>query len=300
MERVLKKFYTSIRKLENDLFLVSLVDTDNYEVKIKFVTDEYLQLDDYKKFIDEITTSSLKEDDPPIILMNLKKNQCCLIAYPMGDRICLNYNPNWLEINGDNIEYINCFIKAQHSLICMLPVSKIRILRDIHVVNNENKTMTFRYAREFSKDYQMRSITDRNDISRLFSKTPENEYPYDLLDQMIIAEVSKHYNNINVQSRLLLFSTNLKIEQIYKQYQYSKEQITMRVRSIFPTPNGNHQIAPSEIPIVLDVSSFSSKAIQNIPDKTWNLYEDSTFYNDNGEIFKNQVKRYHVYSEVLL
>ena len=68
------------------------------------------------------------------------------------------------------------------------------------------------YLRDFTDQYKMHQkviINERERFERLFSGIPEEEYPSDILDQTIIEMVQQEFPNSSIESKLILFSSEL-------------------------------------------------------------------------------------------
>ena len=57
--------------------------------------------------------------------------------------------------------------------------------------------------------HQIVIINERERFERLFSGIPEEEYPSDILDQTIIEMVQQEFPNSSIESKLILFSSEL-------------------------------------------------------------------------------------------
>ena len=291
MEDNILQYYNDYIRIDDSTLEIHL--QNEYTFYVKITNQDFLNSDEYDNYIKDVlnTASTL-----PLFLYDTEKGRLCLIAYSLWERTLPNYKPLWMEINADNIEMINCFVKSLDSYICLLPITKLRVIRTIRALNGDGKEMCFRYAREFGSEYKMRIRSERNDRNRLMQKRSEEEYPYDALDHEITSQIKTRFQGASVASDLLLVNTSLRDALINKQYPCAK--IGIRFIPMILSPNGAPQICSnSEQRIDLEVFSLHKTCIQEMQGQIWDIY---SINNENARIVKEQIKRYHTYTSALL
>lgn len=292
MEDKILLYYSNYTRVDESTFEIHL--ENEYSFYIKIVSQEFLHSEQYGNYIKDVLNNA---STLPLFLYNTDNGTLCLIAYSLWERTLPNYKPLWMEINADNIEMINCFVKSLDSYICLLPIAKLRVIRTIKALNEDGKEMSFRYSREFSSEYKMRIISERKDRNRLMRKRSEEEYPYDALDYHIISQIESRFQGVNATSDILLVNTSLRDALINKQYPSAK--IDIRFIPMIMSPNGNPRICNNdEERIELEVFSLHKTCIQDIQGKIWDIFHNVN--HESTRIIKEQIKRYHTYTSSLL
>lgn len=75
------------------------------------------------------------------------------------------------------------------------------------------------YLRSLRENYKMKQSLQTEDLerfNRLLQGIPEEEYPSDEVDNLLFSLSRDHFKNVKVRSSLVLFNTDLKNLQIYK------------------------------------------------------------------------------------
>lgn len=298
MERtILQKYYTNIVEQKVHQYLVRLKDT-GYPAMILFVTEEYFESQAYQTFLQHLQAmyyNSTEDETISVILINEEQNLCALLAFAFGERLNVNVNPKWFELNNENMEMLNSIVKSAYGYICMLPMTMIGIIREISIVLENNLSLSFVYRRDFDKAYKMNTLRNRSDAQRLLYRTPEEEYPYDSLDHIILSFVKLKFPNAKVTSKTLLFNTQLRDEQRMKQY--APAEVTINISPLFNSP-GNTIMAATRFGVKIRVEAYSyfSQALGNINGSEWVA---SYSFND-FKILTQQISRYKPYSSVFL
>ena len=114
-------------------------------------------------------------------------------------------------------------IKSMDSVIRFLSKDDLNVLKKIifsrKMSDNRIQQAEILYLRKLSVDYRMNEkevVNERERLERLVKGTPEEEYPQDDLDRLILESVKNQFKDAKVSSKLILFSTDLDDLQVYK------------------------------------------------------------------------------------
>ena len=269
---------------------------------IKLVNCSYLKSNAYREFIQELKRN--KSVTRPLFLYNPNKDEICLLAFNYIDEKNTNIRPLWLDINDENIEHINCFVKSLSPCpeVCLLPFEKIRILRKIEVKDSDNKELWFCYARAFSDQYRMLTEVDRHKEHNYWRPkiTEESEFPYDKLDYDLIYQITSRFGPPKkVSSEIMAASTELR-NLVMKKGSYPHGIVHIRIIPTMLTPQGKPTYMPmGEVKLDLDVKFKSFQNINEIDGSVWNMFRE---IGDpiSQMAFNDQINRYESYESVLL
>lgn len=292
----LKKYYAKIEKTqEQDMLLVHLNEEEGV-YHLKLVNRNYLKSYEYEKYAREISERfSLAI---PVFLYNTDDDTICLLAYYYHFATRFNERAQWLNVNDENIDFINCFVRSLNEFVCLLPFEKIRILRYIAVKDSNNKEITFRYARQLSTEYRMKTELDRQH-HRWHYDIPEKEYPYDKLDNELIAQITSRFGVPIVTSKLM--ATNNELRNIITiNGNYSHGIVHVRVIPAMITPQGKPTYIPMDkVKVDLEVVSNVQESINKIDGSVWTMFREIGDH-ISQMAFKDQINRYESYESALL
>lgn len=108
---------------------------------------------------------------------------------------------------------INNVLSVMDSMITPIPNKYWSVQKSISLNDNNYSDMEIIYFRKFTSNYKMSSpekLTSKQHFDRCLNRIPEEEYPTDLLDNMILEAIMFSYPNARVLSSLLVFNTELK------------------------------------------------------------------------------------------
>lgn len=114
-------------------------------------------------------------------------------------------------------------IKSMDEVIRLLSVDNLNVVKRICFSKNidgARKKGEILYLRKITSSYRMnpKTIVDEKErFERLAKGSQENEYPKDALDNLVFRAVRAKYRDAVVHSSLLLFSTELKHIQLYRE-----------------------------------------------------------------------------------
>lgn len=153
-------------------------------------------------------------EQAPLLLATLNGNRCQIgiLLYWDNNRCYINNDIHWRDLNEGTTEWLALQLRANHQRIAQLPENYLRVLKTIKLYTKDYIDAEIVYFRKFSDTYHMSTpavLTEQERFSRLLHGTPENEYPDDDLDKLILAGIRKHYPGAMPSSDLFLFDVDL-------------------------------------------------------------------------------------------
>lgn len=150
----------------------------------------------------------------PLLVVTLNNNICQIgfLLFWDYDRCHINNDIHWRELNAQTIEWLSLQLQAHRQRVVQLPLEKLRVKKTILLNTKDYIEPEIIYLRKFNNNYRMSTppiLTEQERFNRMLSGTPENEYPQDDLDNLILDVVKKRYPEAKVQSSLLLFDVDL-------------------------------------------------------------------------------------------
>ena len=128
------------------------------------------------------------------------------------NRYYLNNDIHWRELNVQTNEWLKLQLQAHRQRIVQLPLKNLRVKKTIYLNTKDYLESEVIYLRKFDNNYRMSTppiLTEQERFNRMLSGTPENEYPQDDLDKLILHTVLMQYPEAEVKSKLLLFDVDL-------------------------------------------------------------------------------------------
>lgn len=165
----------------------------------------------------------------PIILMCVNEATesatfAFLICWNLG-RPSIHKRVELRIANKENLELAKDVLKSMDNVIRILSVNNWNVLKTINlrkdIGNNREVSASLMYLRSFSGEYRMRQnkvVNEKEKMKRLLYGIPEEEYPSDILDELILHGVQRSYPDAKMKSRLILFSSEINDIQIISQY----------------------------------------------------------------------------------
>ena len=153
-------------------------------------------------------------EQTPLLLATLNDNTCQIgfLLFWDYDRCYINNDIHWRELNAQTVEWLSLQLHAHRQRVVQLPLENLRVKKTIHLNTKDFVEADIIYLRKFNNNYHMSTppvLTEQERFNRILSGTPENEYPQDDLDNLILDVVKKQYPEAKVQSSLLLFDVDL-------------------------------------------------------------------------------------------
>lgn len=213
----LQQYFSGIRQASEKVPVNYIVYEEESNVKfyvvVKPTDDEEWKRDveSLEKYLELPSTEKL-----PVSVFKSSENKQLLLGmlcYWDFDRLRFNKNINWRSLNDNNIQWLKMQLKARHSRIAFLPIEYIRVVKTIDLQADGYFDARIIYLRRFyGEEYRMQQhaeVTQEERFDRLLNGTPQNEYPSDDLDDLILSELRKEYPNASLKNKLLLFDVDL-------------------------------------------------------------------------------------------
>lgn len=217
----------AISKLPFD-FLVSYNDGSSLKFGVE-VRKAQANNQDIERIINRILSMDFSEKDnriPIIILFVSEESESAKVAFLLGWRFGKPQVYRDFEVRNLNEKTAGIclqLIKSMDEVIRVLSVDDLNVLKRISfskkLGDNRVQQAEVLYLRKLSSTYRMNQkevVDEKERFERLLKGTPEEEYPQDELDQLILTSVKKQFKNAKVRSKLMLLSTDLDDLQYYK------------------------------------------------------------------------------------
>ena len=150
----------------------------------------------------------------PLIVIVPRRNELFfgILLYWDYDKCYNNQNIKWRPLNADTVRWLELQLQAHRQRIAQLPEDYLRIVKTISLNCQELVEAEMIYLRKFSNIYHMSTppiLTEQERFNRLLTGTPEDEYPNDNLDKLLINHIRTQYPEATVKSSILLFDVDL-------------------------------------------------------------------------------------------
>lgn len=200
------------------------------------VSSKYETTSIFKEFQNNIQSANLYDSTyrMPIILMavntNSQSSSFGIVVSWHREKPTINQKISMRESNEKSWSIALDHILSMNDAICVLSSYGVNIKKTIRIESKRNDGMPcygeIVYLRNFSDSYKMNQkivTNEKERFERLVYGIPENEYPSDVLDKIIIEAVKQKWSIIpygehDCKSESVLFTTDLKELQIYKNY----------------------------------------------------------------------------------
>lgn len=184
----------------------------------------------------------LKDERMPIILMCADKDtEIIRFGYQLTwerYRATIQTKVTLRDINPENWEALIVNLKEMDRVIRFLENDKISVIKRIAV----EKKMSWGgiahadiiYLRRFTEQYKMQKKevqTEQERFHRMLTGIPEEEYPNDILDDVILKGVESVFPNPQKKSQILLLNTEL--QDLKRELERSKKAINIRIEPEF-------------------------------------------------------------------
>ena len=150
----------------------------------------------------------------PLLLATLEGNRCQIgfLLFWDYNRCYINDNIHWRELNAQTNEWLRLQLQSHRQRIVQLPLENLRVIKTIHLNTKDLLESEIIYLRKFGENYRMSTppiLTGQERFNRMLNGTPEDEYPEDDLDKLILQTVQMQYPEAEIKSKLLLFDVDL-------------------------------------------------------------------------------------------
>lgn len=183
-----------------------------FYIECKEHTDSIALSDLANRFGTAVMNGRLKELPMVVLTVISGKVKFGLLVWWEFNRSFVNRSIIWREISDETIELLTCHVRAVHNYIRMLPLNFLRVQKTIKLNHRDFYGDEIIYFRQFTDGYRMKTsshLTEEERRNRLVTGTPEEEYPSDVLDELIFSAVVNKFPEAKKQTSLLLFDTDL-------------------------------------------------------------------------------------------
>lgn len=187
------------------------------EVKKNDISQELLI-----KYLDRVAETVSDQGMPrlPLVLILINEEtqhmKAAIVVESHFGMPIVNREINFVELTPEMWPLFFDTIKSADSTIRVLTDINFRILKRISFIyqgEHHEGTGQLLYLRRFRPDYRMtpREVNSRQQQFELYlNGIPEEDYPCDDIDHMILDAVSNQYQNVVVRSSLLMLNTELR------------------------------------------------------------------------------------------
>lgn len=176
----------------------------------------------------------------PVLLMCVNESDesalVCQMLYLRGDSYVVNNQPTRRSLNAQNWPVIEDNLRQANRMVFSLNQSNWKIKKTITITvadHGRNASARVIYLRDFTPEYKMHQkepSDNQEKIMRLIKGIPEDEYPSDTLDAIILKCFEDKYGHENISHRsdTMFFSTDLKtLEMDVKDHEYVWNRIAI-------------------------------------------------------------------------
>lgn len=225
MEGTIKRFWgeNNVKVLKTTIsdYLISCPGTDmTFAAKVmpSSVTKEVLN--GYKAKVSE-SIQYMGAPKIPVALIKVDETTCTaeigIVLYYKYGTAAIEKEINFISMDDINRDRVYDELKAADKTIRFLELANCKVLKTIHLpvsYNGCNCHARLVYLRDLSLTYRMAAHDEMTDAERFdycLKGIPEKDYPKDKLDiGMLDAVKSQGYDDAYMESRLLLFSSELR------------------------------------------------------------------------------------------
>ena len=211
---------------------------------VKAAGMDYPDSGEYQSYLKLLEDSKyeLKDERMPIILMCADKDtEIIRFGYQLTwerYRATIQTKVTLRDINPENWETLIVNLKEMDRVIRFLENEKISVIKRIAV----EKKMSWGgvahadiiYLRRFTEQYKMQKKevqTEQERFHRMLTGIPEEEYPNDILDDVIFKGVESVFPNPRKKSQILLLNTEL--QDLKRELERSKKAFNIRIEPEF-------------------------------------------------------------------
>ena len=237
-----------------------MADRPNMPFLVYVASSSFLQTNAYKEYLRRLEMAEINGDDGlPIILMLVNENSesvmMSIILYWKYGRAFINSKPKFRTLSEDSIKWLTKCVEGLYNVISFLDNEDLRVIKQIDLNDDRFIDAHVIYLRNFTPTYKMKEKDPEiSDFERMLNGTPQNEYPNDILDDIILATIRKEYPNAEIKSALYLFG--LDIVKMQEQKIYSLANSTIKVVPFYRHPNTNHPIFLNENVLSIPIDIF--------------------------------------------
>lgn len=209
--------------------LVKYQDGTGLKFGVIVKSSSYLRSKQFSSDIELLKTQNynIEDNQVPVLLMCINEvNETAKVGFLIGWRYGRPRIYNNLELrtfDKSNAEKVIEILKSMDDVIRVLSNNDISVRKNISFSIEQPQGIIQHaeviYLRKISSNYRMKKVEvvdEKEKFNRLLKGIPQDEYPSDLLDQLILQAIKKKYANAGCKSSNVLFSTDLKNLQLYE------------------------------------------------------------------------------------
>lgn len=234
-ETELLKFFPHVEHADDTLDVYNLrVSFDSYVFCVVVMANaqkECLLESPYMQQIMQLQKDNVAAQYPIIVIdcdentSQLRWGILCFWEYDQC-RVCRHVD---LKVfNEKSVGWIKAFVSNQNKSLSFLPLDKLYVIKTINLNDERFMDAQLVYFRQFTNQYKMHSklyMNEREILNHLITGTPENEYPHDKLDEILLSEIIKEYPNAKAKSSLLVFNHDILALQLYADKERSQRHL---------------------------------------------------------------------------
>lgn len=219
----------------------------------------FLQTGRYRTYLHHLEQSRMdtREGLPIILMLVNENNQTVMMGvslYWKYDKAFINSKPNFRRVNDVNIQWLSNCINGLYNVIEFLNNEEMRVIKKIDLNADQFIDAHIIYLRDFTATYKMEPKNPAiGEIERNIHGIPQNEYPKDLLDDIIFNAVKEKYPQATIKSSLKLFGLDIVDLENQKLYTLTNNNILIIPIYYHPTTKVPMQLNENSITISLDI-----------------------------------------------
>lgn len=199
-----------------------LIDTSGEPLCVFQIKPANISKDELIAYLDSVAETVSDQGAPklPLVLMLVdelgQSVKAALVVENHFGMPLVNNEINFKQINEENWPLIYDTIKSASNTIRVLEYSNCKIVKRItfqYPGEHHEGTGHMLYLRHFRQDYRMRprEYSNRQQQFELYLKgIPEEDYPKDEVDELILHSIQSCYQGAKMKSSLLLLNTELR------------------------------------------------------------------------------------------
>lgn len=213
----LRRYFPRLNLLPDDYpFDCVMYDENQKEICYIVIKQDFCQRDEserIKAFADSIR--ELNANEIPVVIVNVNDSKLLrigLLSYWEYKRCEYNRNINWRLLGDESASWLNVQLTARHMIIELLPTKYQRFIKTIKLRTDsliDAEVVYFRMPRETYKMKSKGQLNDAERLHRMLGRIPEEEYPEDALDRLILESIRDIYPSVTIKTDMLLCKTEL-------------------------------------------------------------------------------------------
>lgn len=210
--------------------ILATVTSGGLRFGINVVSSSFFGTVTYEHYLEYLNTIdySINENRLPIVIVSVNESaETAKIGIQVGwryGRPVVFKKPSMMSLTEENANKIMDAIKAMDETIRMLSEHGMKVIKTLQIEKSEPNGMIHHarivYMRDFTEKYKMKPkevVDEREKFSRILKGVPEDEYPNDFLDDLILSMIRQQFPRASMESKLMLFSSELRdIQQLSK------------------------------------------------------------------------------------